>query len=118
MTDNTYWQFQQSMVDPTPIMLPQQQQQQSTSNQSIWPGESDKSKWGQEFNDFDMDGQGSKTYSKHYFILFMQLIFLTWIFTDVDEYSNLSEGDSPGRIDIRVICVSVSYRNKLFLRSR
>lgn len=90
MTDNTYWQFQQSMVD-NPIMLPQQSQPSSQSaqpslsqpappqqQQQAWSDDSDKRKWNHGFSDFDMNTHANKMFH-------------------MDDYSNHepSEGDSP-----------------------
>lgn len=80
MTDNNnYWQFQpQGMMNNNqpPILIPPQQQQAqqqpraaappqqqlpTTSHHAQWAttssSESDKRKWSQQFNDFDMDSQ-------------------------------------------------------------
>ncbi|KAI7887600.1 uncharacterized protein EV154DRAFT_567299 [Mucor mucedo] len=85
MTDNSYWQFQQTMVD-APLMLPPQpqvplppQQQQQQQQQQSWSEENEKRKWAQQgFGDFDMSNHTNKIFH-------------------MDDYSNQdpSEGDSP-----------------------
>lgn len=68
MTDN-YWQFQQTMVDTAPLMLQQQQQislPQPTQQQHAWSDDTDKRKWGQSFDDFDMTTDTSKMFRKYY----------------------------------------------------
>lgn len=71
MTDNSYWQFQ-SMVDATPLLLPQQSQQSQQSpqqsqpqqTQRSWSEENDERKWVQNFSDFDMTSQTNNMFSK------------------------------------------------------
>lgn len=67
MTDNSYWQFHQTMVD-TPLMLPQQPQvplpQQQQQQQQSWSDDNDKRKWAQGFGDIDLSSHANKMFRK------------------------------------------------------
>jgi hypothetical protein len=134
MTDNNnYWPFAQGMVNttqPNIIMSQEQQQQQkqqqqqpphqqqqqqplppvAATHQQQWApsattsSESDKRKWGQAYNDYDMNSHANKMFRK-YIKFFFKIISdfryaNTTVSIEMDDYSNNepSEADSPGML--------------------